>query len=216
MKSGRLRLVVMAAALVLCGYAAADPTCAELNSLWSDRYHRELKVEGPIEPFQCPSKTSILALAMYDLYSADSNQGFYRTATNRYTSTRFTGKCAGGVLALTLPSGALSLCDLYFEMVPEKRASTLFHEAGHARKTDPNHVACEHGDTAGTIACDDSLTGNYDTGSGYNWEVIYLYHVKNNPQASDMTRWVSDGHLKFLLNNRFNRISAEQIKTWSR
>jgi hypothetical protein len=212
-----IKVALIAVSLTACLFAWAEElTCDQLNQAWTDRYHREFKVQWPKTQLQCPSGSAKIAQALHDVYSADDSHNFYATARNLTIGTRYLGTCDKDTVAWMSAEGLFTICDRFFSADPEKRASTIFHEAAHARTTDPKHVKCDHGDVTGQIACDEVFTGNYDTGSGYNWEVLYLRYVKLNPKANDMTRWVSEGHLKFLLNNRFNRITAEELKNWSR
>jgi hypothetical protein len=215
MKHGWLAVAIAAMAFGFGAYADT-PACPELNTLWADRYHADFKVDGKAEPFACPSHTSKTALAFFDLYAADTGRGFYYTAKRAISKLKFGGRCEDHVLARTTPDGFILLCDRVFEADREKRASTLFHESAHTRKDDPGHVKCDHGVDSGRTGCDDSLTGNYSTGSGYNWEAMYLRFVRENSQLNDLTRWAAKEHLKHLLANRFNKISAKQIKEWSR
>lgn len=197
--------------------ASAKPSCSELNELWKNKFARDFHIQWKIQPFECDPKNANykLASALEELYLMDPKSSFYETLKNATNKTRFGKDCESETAAWMTSEGDLTLCSGFFSRIEEteRRGALLFHEAAHARATDPHHETCLRGDMDGVLgACDAKFTENY-TGSGYNWEALYEHYASEHA-PNDLNRWLHVARLKYLLANRFNEISSAQLSRW--
>ena len=193
----------------------AELSCDALNSRWADKLHGDFKVEWARNRFSCPDHRDYrVAKALSDLHDVDPKHQFYDTAKKLVRKVLIAKDCGEDEGARMNSRGEMSLCQGFFARSEPKRAAMIFHEAAHGRRGDPDHVTCSRGDMRGKIACDDEFTGDY-SGGAYNWEVQYSTFAMQNA-GDDLTRWAMEAHMKYLLHNRFNRISGEDIRRWSR
>jgi len=190
-------------------------TCQQLNTLWRTKFHSDFKANWQKKDFACPSADAKVAKALYDVYEPKLSFDYYRWATNLVTVTRYNPDCRAGVVASMRSDGRMTLCPAFYRESASSRAGTIVHEASHADDTDPGHVTCSHGSSKGSAGgCDRKFYDGWD-GSGYNHEFVYYRDLLKQTDYKDLDKAMIRTYMKYLVLNRFNEITSEQVKKWT-
>lgn len=187
---------------------------------WKTKYHSEFHVEWPMVEFDCTSSLGRFGMAVHTLNSTvfrlgkdGSTPDFYKWVTGIITKTVYKPKHdTYEYAAASSAGGTLWIHDLYFAQSLEWRTSVLVHETRHSDAGDPSHVMCEHGDTKGKMACDNKFYDGEQTGSGYNYDFNFYWWIKDGTARTSLSKEVAKSQMKFLLLNRFNEISNDQVQ----
>jgi hypothetical protein len=214
MTQNSVKFFMLGCALVLTGAAFADPSCEALNERWQNKYVSDFGVSWQTSTFQCPSTASHIAEAFYALDHTTfrgNAPGFYTWTAQQIQRTSFQDD--GGIADAQSGSGLLTLFGAFANEDLNWRTATLVHEARHDQSDDPAHVTCWHGDRKDTAgACDqDFYNGNWG-GSGYNYGFIFHWWVRDAAEVTDLDHDVAAADAKFLLLNRFNTITNDQVQ----
>ena len=192
--------------------AAAGPSCAELNQLWRDKFHRDFKVAWALQPFECPSGTSRAAKAFYDVWKPSLPRDYYLWAKQLIKTTTHDPKCT--YYAHMSSMGTLTLCKGFFSSNDEGRAGTIIHEAAHGRPGDPGHTTCTRGASIGKAnTCDQKFFGGYQ-GSGYNFEFMFYSQLLELTDTGGLDPALILGYIRNGIRNNFNEITDAQVRQW--
>jgi hypothetical protein len=213
---------------LVCGSASADPSCGQLNQIWQQKYRYDFKPLWPYNSFFCPSAESAIVQAMYELdttsffpSSSGFIPGFYFWVTHLMRGVAFQDGPAGNAVASTNRStGITTFYKSFATQSLEWRTATLVHEARHIQADDPGHVTCDHGRMKGVPgACDQSLVNDQvgfgGGGSGYNYDFIYLWWVRDAANYTELDRSMANVEMKGLVLNSFNKVTPEQVQKWA-
>jgi len=197
--------------------AHAAPTCERLEKNWNKYYFEDFGVTWPkTGSFDCPGGEAKFAEALFYLHrpvlekatpTSPKPPSFYSYAKKHIVNTRYQSDCA---YVAGARDGLLTLCPRFFKKSAEYRASTIFHEARHLAPNDPDHVACVRGVYP---ICDEKLSDD-STGSGFNYDLVYLTWVLNGSSSHDLSKWVLQSEINALVPDRFNEVSEQDIKKW--
>lgn len=188
---------------------------------WKPKYHGDMDVEWPVDTeFDCSSNLGRFAMAVHMLNATTFKQNsggfspdFYKYVTGIITKTVYKPKHdTYDYAAASSAGGTLWLHDAYFGQSLEWRTSTLVHEARHSEKGDPSHVACDHGDAKGNMSCDAKFFDGEQKGSGYNYDFHFYWWLRDAASRTSLSRDVARSQMKFLLLNRFNEVSNDQVR----
>lgn len=198
----------------------AAPRCSALKATWYDRYIKDFGISWDTKTFDCPGDEGTLALALYDLETAEltpNDSGkkpeFYSMVKNGVHEIKYDKKCK--YLAYT-SENTITLCDPFFTDTREDRASTLVHESRHTEADDPRHVDCVGGKYHGsTRACDEEFFDGEWKGSGFNADIYYLsWNLKFATKNNELSKSVIQSDINAMVPDRFNNIDPELIKKW--
>jgi len=221
--------------------SAADPDCETLNHSWKTKYYKDFGVQWPLVHFRCPTQTSEIALTLYHLEhlkftpnSKGYSPNFYSFAKKYIEQIAYLPKdkdypnttvaaaghpyedsVLGTIFGKTVRR--MTLNDIFFFTDESMRASTIVHEASHFRPDDPSHVNCSHGDMSteiGNQACDAKFYDTDGRGSGYNYDFIFHAWVRDHLTNNELEKSVSNEKMTYLLLNRFNEYTNDQVKKW--
>lgn len=195
--------------------AQAAPACGTLNSLWKSKFHSDFDVTWENKTFRCPSATSKVAKAIYDVYAPRTDFNYYNFAKGRVKEMRFSQSCNKGVVATMYPSGKMTICPAFFSDSESSRAGTIVHESVHASYRDPGHVVCTRGYYKGRKACDTRLTPRFDGSSGYNGEFRYFTELLGGANYNDLRKDLVRYSVKQMVLNRFNHVDSNEVRRWA-
>ncbi len=211
--------VVLLGLFTLPSIAWAAPACDKLSALWYGQHLKDFQILWDTSTFDCPLGESKLALALYDLenikFAPDKNgykPDFYGLLKKNVKVFRHDNDCdsiarAGG--------DRITLCPAFYNDEREDRASTLVHEGRHLEADDPRHADCVGGKHDGDkAACDATFYAGSWKGSGFNADVFYLSWVLKNSHKNELRKDVLKSYINLYVPDRFNNITAEEIKKW--
>lgn len=204
----------------LSGAAHAAPSCDDLNTFWTEHGHGDFNVAGARTRFACPSTTASLARATRDLYLADERHGFYSAATRLVRSLSRRDQCVAGELARVSESarGHVELCPHFFsdDVSDEQRAGTLYHEAMHCRRDDPDHAVCRGGAERGRRICDVRFTDEVESAGANSLELLFYVWLRDSSDHTDVNRLMARNLVRSLFDNRFNEVTEAATKRYRR
>jgi hypothetical protein len=139
---------------------------------------------------------------------------FYAWVTGIFKYTNYVEKILGDPSVVAMSGGGtLTLGKLFSEQNLVDRTSTLVHEARHSQEGDPGHVKCTHGDmTRYEDACDAEFSKGNFAGSGYNYEFTFEWWARDGARQTDLRQDILNAGMRYLLLNRFNTISNDDIQ----
>jgi hypothetical protein len=217
---------------VFSAYAHAGADCSTLHASWFSHYTDDLSISWANSDFECPGNDATLAQAIYDVEKTQftpnrSGQlpGFYNTLRHAIGKMAkvfreeddSTCKTALAYSTSFLWINTLTLCPSYFTDQREDRASTLMHESRHLESGDPGHVTCHGGANDGDSgACDQKFTDGTRTGGGYNSDVHFLSWVVRAEVGNELSKSIAQSYINHFVPDRFNEITADQIRAFRR
>lgn len=210
------------AALTIAAFPAqAEESCSVLEKAWRDRYVDNFRITWDTTDFSCPGSEGLLALTFHDLESikiepnrTGHRPDFYQIVTDKIKKLRFDKDCTALAHA-NRAEGRITLCPPYFKDSREDRVSTLLHEARHLDPDAPLHVHCAGGRFIGhKLACDETFYNAAWEGSGFNADVFFLGWTLRAGAKNELSQAVMQSLLNSYVPDRFNNITAAQIKSW--
>lgn len=204
-------------------WAFKPPSCQTLNQKWSNQYYSDFKVKWPksTNNFSCVSEKSRVAETLYYLENMqidDPIQDYYAYVKRglkglRYVKENSTFKWAyaseiNGII--TLHGGFVA------DNSKIQRVQKIIHEARHVRSQDPGHRICIRGSSKGKAACDAEFHPILYSGSGYNFGFKFLKMLNKDSKNHDLSRKSAIRRMKWMVSNRFNQITNEQIRQYSK
>lgn len=200
----------------------ASPTCEQLNKDWSDRYFSEFKIMWTKKEFKCPSNYARIVDTFHHLERIRF-RGKNMPNYNQYVKTGLKGirykqkhskwdwaYASEGNGIITLHEGFVTDDDSL------QRVQKLIHEARHVRSDDAGHENCERGASKGKNACDKKFEEFFWAGSGYNYGFKFLLYIKEYSYNHELSKEVAARRMKWMVSNRFNKITNEQVRRYSK
>jgi hypothetical protein len=200
--------------------AYGDVPCEDLEKAWRTKYTAEFKVTWKSKIFKCPGRESKVAQALWDLeHLKFENAGngpvpdFYDLVQSHFEKISRDHK-EKDADAYSLDR-TMTICRGFYKDDRFERAATLVHEARHMEWDDPEHVRCKKGPYRHKEdGCDQTFWDGEWKGSGYNADVYFFAWLRSAKPYNELTRAVINSGLYYLIPERFNEITAEQIKKW--
>lgn len=211
---------------------SANQTCATLKARWQTAYVNDFSINLNSANFRCEYygdeivlREGVLALTLRDLEklplakqsltpSSGKAKNFYDLLKDKIVMIQVSDRCPPFMLASTLDR-TVTLCRPFFSNSREDRASTLIHEARHTDSDDQGHFPCEGGKyRSEPQSCDPHFYAGQWKGSGYNADVYFYSWALKNSAKTELKRSVMQGMINALVPDRFNNITAKEIKKW--
>lgn len=206
---------------IIASLGFAETGCGELAKRWRDEYRSALGVEDNA-PFSCVANLApetisgkLFQLAEATDFLKNTLPKFYRWVTTLIDKTLFEKNHDPNILASLSEGRVMRLYPSFFnDTSKEYRATILVHEAAHAVTID--HATCRAGEEVGWEgACDEVFTENWG-GGAYNYQFLTLLQLRHQAKHHhEISKAAIDTKLKYLLLNKFNKITTEQIQKWS-
>lgn len=195
--------------------AVTGPSCEELNALWRDKFHGEIKVQWGYRAFNCPGETATIALAVWDIYQpqvrrpmAQGKTDFYQFVSDSMVGLSWSASGGDvGVPAATRQADARTF--LFKPFLKESRlwrASLIVHESVHARKRD-THVPCVKGYAKGQVICDSGLGLTQAVPNSYGMQTLYLKWLRDEENVDGHSVDEINSRISFILDNYVNDVS---------
>ena len=188
--------------------------CETLHKAWDDEFRHALGVKN--DPgFECSGSVSILAEAAQLLKNSLPNTYQWTTHLIDETLIMSAPHQDPTVMATMTSEGrVMRVYPAFFGLdSQEQRASILVHEAAHNVTT--RHVTCRVGNEVGSEGGCDEIFSEGWKGGAYNYQFMTMQNLRKAAEKRhELRKAAIDAQIKYLLLNKFNEITSEQIQTW--
>jgi len=206
----------------------ASVSCDELNRLWKDKYYDEFHIAWEKQEFSCPSDLARIVESFYYLENIKfraNNSGY---APDYYTWIKetvpgFTYEKKDSnfpdldVIASSCRGCMITLFDIFAKDTDVmSRVRTIIHEGRHTQLNDPGHSNCTKGAMKGKYACDNEFVSSGWGGSGYNYGFRFLWWLHDSSYGHDLARETARYKMQWSITNRFNHVSNEEVRMFSK
>ncbi|MGI9352712.1 MAG: hypothetical protein ACR2O3_14200 [Rhizobiaceae bacterium] len=195
-------------------YEISDSRCNDLNSLWKEAYSKEFRFSDnwPSGKFKCLSPTSGMAQALHFLATTN----FVQPEGQKFDFYQWVRKLnpvfekglmlnSAGLSDITEKRIALSTIILE-KNNPVEIANVIIHEVRHLEEGFNSHVPCTR-DWA--LTCDQRLNDDPFEGGAYNFNMVFLHHVRQFSDADDTSKRRARKLMQPIFEKRFNLISPK-------
>ncbi|MEM9279194.1 MAG: hypothetical protein AAGA76_11525 [Pseudomonadota bacterium] len=196
-------------------FEISDAHGSELNRLWQEEYSRDFRFSDNWEKgsFNCLSQESGMVqglhlLAKTNFHTPDDVEqiDFYKWVQNLDLEfdvrpmLRLAGRSEFATRHVFMNSIVLA------ENNPVEIANIIIHEARHIEEGFNSHVVCIK-DTE--RLCDQRLEADPSTGGAYNYNVLFLHHIRQYSDASAQNKRRAKKLMQEIFDGRFNSVNPD-------